>query len=351
VRWSPPRRHLPRRRSGAGTESRRRAGIRRRTRPRVDTGTRRSRREGGRRRRRHFGGWSWRTGEGYRDWPSTLRCLTLPTPRWPVNGPASSSGADGPTGGCPSPSWSTPHRSAADVRIAIVGSGVSGLVAAWLLHRAHDVTVFEARGRIGGHVHTVEVPDRHGTVHAVDTGFIVYNEHNYPLFTKLLDRLGVASQPSEMSFSVRCDRTGLEYNGSTYPQLFAQRKNLPAAFPPDALGHRPLQPAGVTRSPGGVRVRDPGRLPRARTLLTTARRTLSRPDGLCALVHPAQQRARNARGVLRTVLQPARDADRRRSAAVEGGAGRLGELCRRARGSLPRPHPYRHARASSVQGA
>jgi uncharacterized protein len=112
------------------------------------------------------------------------------------------------------------------VRIAIVGSGVSGLVAAWLLHRAHDVTVFEARGRIGGHVHTVEVPDHLGAVHAVDTGFIVYNEHNYPLFTKLLDRLGVASQPSEMSFSVRCDRTGLEYNGSTYPQLFSQRKNL-----------------------------------------------------------------------------------------------------------------------------
>ena len=112
------------------------------------------------------------------------------------------------------------------MRIAIVGSGVSGLVAAWLLHRAHDVTVFEADSRIGGHVHTVEVPDRHGAMHAVDTGFIVYNEHNYPLFTKLLDRLGVASQPSEMSFSVRCDRTGLEYNGSTYPQLFAQRTNL-----------------------------------------------------------------------------------------------------------------------------
>ncbi len=112
------------------------------------------------------------------------------------------------------------------MRIAIVGSGVSGLVAAWLLHRVHDVTVFEARGRIGGHVHTVEVPDRLGTVHAVDTGFIVYNEHNYPLFTRLLDQLGVASQPSEMSFSVRCDRTGLEYNGSTYPQLFAQRRNL-----------------------------------------------------------------------------------------------------------------------------
>lgn len=100
------------------------------------------------------------------------------------------------------------------------------MVAAWLLHREHEITVFEASNRVGGHVHTVEVSDRDGTVHAVDTGFIVYNERNYPLFTKLLEQLGVPSQSSEMSFSVRCDRTGLEYNGSTYRQLFAQRRNL-----------------------------------------------------------------------------------------------------------------------------
>ena len=112
------------------------------------------------------------------------------------------------------------------MRIAIVGSGVAGLVAASLLHRVHEITVLEANARIGGHVHTVDVPDLAGTIHSVDTGFIVFNERNYPLFTKLLQRLGVPSQPSEMSFSVRCDRTGLEYNGSTTAQLFAQRRNL-----------------------------------------------------------------------------------------------------------------------------
>ena len=103
---------------------------------------------------------------------------------------------------------------------------MSGLVAAHVLHPHHDVVVFEARDRIGGHTHTVTVPDADGRSHAVDTGFIVYNERNYPLFTELLRRLGVATQPSRMSFSVRCDRTGLEYNGSTIRQLFAQPSNL-----------------------------------------------------------------------------------------------------------------------------
>lgn len=112
------------------------------------------------------------------------------------------------------------------MRIAVVGSGVSGLVAAHLLRTRHDVTVFEAGDRIGGHVHTVPVPDADGQVHPVDTGFIVFNETNYPLFTRLLDRLGVRSRPSDMSFSVRCDRSGVEYNGSTVPQLFARRRNL-----------------------------------------------------------------------------------------------------------------------------
>ncbi|MEX0837055.1 MAG: FAD-dependent oxidoreductase [Gemmatimonadota bacterium] len=112
------------------------------------------------------------------------------------------------------------------MRIAVIGSGVSGLVAAYLLDDRHDVVVFEARNRIGGHTHTVVVPDVDGRQHAVDTGFIVFNETNYPLFCRLLERLGVASQPSDMSFSVRCDESGLEYNGSTLRQLFVQRSNL-----------------------------------------------------------------------------------------------------------------------------
>ena len=101
------------------------------------------------------------------------------------------------------------------MRIAIIGSGVSGLVAAYLLHERHDITVFEARDRIGGHVNTVDVEEEDGSVRAVDTGFIVYNEHNYPLFTKLLRQLEVATQPSDMSFGVRSDRNGIEYSSAT----------------------------------------------------------------------------------------------------------------------------------------
>jgi predicted NAD/FAD-binding protein len=110
-------------------------------------------------------------------------------------------------------------------RIAIIGSGISGLTAAHLLHRDHDITVFEANDYIGGHTNTLDV-DLDGESHAVDTGFIVYNEKNYPNFVRLLDRLGVATQPSSMSFSVRCDRTGVEYNGTSLNGLFAQRRNL-----------------------------------------------------------------------------------------------------------------------------
>jgi len=111
------------------------------------------------------------------------------------------------------------------MRIAIVGSGVSGLVAARMLHPDHEVSVFEADSRIGGHVHTWDVESSAGTL-AIDSGFIVYNERNYPNFTRLLADLGVATQPSTMSFSVRQDQDGIEYNGSTLRQLFVQKRNL-----------------------------------------------------------------------------------------------------------------------------
>ncbi|MGE3175804.1 MAG: NAD(P)/FAD-dependent oxidoreductase, partial [Planctomycetota bacterium] len=110
-------------------------------------------------------------------------------------------------------------------RIAVIGSGISGLVAARLLSTRHDVTVYEAEPRIGGHTHTVDV-DVDGHRRAIDTGFIVFNDRNYPAFSAMLERLGVASRPTTMSFSVRCERTGLEYNGGTPNQLFAQRRNL-----------------------------------------------------------------------------------------------------------------------------
>ncbi|MCA8941134.1 MAG: FAD-dependent oxidoreductase, partial [Planctomycetes bacterium] len=109
-------------------------------------------------------------------------------------------------------------------RIAIVGAGISGLVAARRLAKEHDVTIFEAARYIGGHTNTVDVVHAAG-VSAVDTGFIVFNDRTYPNFVRLLEELGVASQPSDMGFSVRCDRTRLEYNGANLNTIFAQRRN------------------------------------------------------------------------------------------------------------------------------
>lgn len=110
-------------------------------------------------------------------------------------------------------------------RIAIIGSGISGLSAAWFLRNRHDITVFEAADRIGGHTATVDVRLQ-GKSYAVDTGFIVYNDWTYPNFIRLMDTIGVASRPTQMSFSVHCDRTGMEYCGSNLNGLFAQRSNI-----------------------------------------------------------------------------------------------------------------------------
>ncbi|MGH8077284.1 MAG: NAD(P)/FAD-dependent oxidoreductase [Lysobacter sp.] len=111
------------------------------------------------------------------------------------------------------------------MKIAIVGSGVAGNVAAYRLHREHDITVFEADERPGGHTHT-HVIEIGGREYHVDTGFIVFNDWTYPSFIELLAELGVQSQPSPMSFSVRCEQSGLEYNGTSLNSLFAQRRNL-----------------------------------------------------------------------------------------------------------------------------
>ena len=111
------------------------------------------------------------------------------------------------------------------MRVAIVGTGVSGMLCARLLHPEHEITVFEAGDYIGGHTNTIDV-DLAGRRWAVDTGFIVYNDWTYPNFIRMLERLGVATQTSDMSFSVRCKRTGLEYNGTSVNTLFAQRSNF-----------------------------------------------------------------------------------------------------------------------------
>ncbi|AEY02230.1 amine oxidase [Oceanimonas sp. GK1] len=109
--------------------------------------------------------------------------------------------------------------------IAVIGSGIAGLTSTWLLSRQHQVTLFEANDYLGGHTATVDVT-LNGRSHAVDTGFIVFNDRTYPRFQKLLAKIGVEARPTEMSFSVQQAATGLEYNGHTLGTLFAQRKNL-----------------------------------------------------------------------------------------------------------------------------
>jgi uncharacterized protein len=111
------------------------------------------------------------------------------------------------------------------MRIAIVGAGIAGLTCAHLLHPDHDITVFEAAERPGGHTRTIEV-ETGRALHRVDTGFVVFNDRNYPGFQRLLERLGVATQPSTMSFSVSDGRGDFEYNGASPNGLFARRSSL-----------------------------------------------------------------------------------------------------------------------------
>lgn len=110
------------------------------------------------------------------------------------------------------------------MKIAIIGSGISGLTCGYYLSRDHDITLFEANDYIGGHTATVDV-ELEGSRYSVDTGFIVYNDRTYPNFIALMNEIGVEGRPSQMSFSVRNDSNGLEYNGHTLTTLFAQKRN------------------------------------------------------------------------------------------------------------------------------
>ncbi len=111
------------------------------------------------------------------------------------------------------------------MKIAIIGTGIAGNVAAYHLNKKHDISVFESNDYVGGHTHTHDI-ELQGKQYSVDTGFIVFNHKTYPNFVKLLNQLGVSEQLSTMSFGVKCQKTGLEYMGSTINSLFAQRRNL-----------------------------------------------------------------------------------------------------------------------------
>ena len=109
--------------------------------------------------------------------------------------------------------------------IAVIGSGISGLTAAYLLSKKHQVTVFEKSDRIGGHTATVDV-EKNGKRYAIDTGFIVFNDKTYPNYLALLNEIGIGKQATEMSFSVHNCQSGMEYNGHNLDTLFAQRRNI-----------------------------------------------------------------------------------------------------------------------------
>jgi glycine/D-amino acid oxidase-like deaminating enzyme len=194
------------------------------------------------------------------------------------------------------------------MKIAIIGSGIAGNVAAYHLHREHDITMFEAAGHIGGHSHTDEI-EHEGQQLAVDTGFIVFNHRTYPLFKALLEELGVASQASEMSFSVQCEVTGVEYNGTTLNSLFAQR-----------------------------------RLPHCAALLAPVHRAVRRADGRCDLEREPGDAATVSRELPGAVLSQPRDAVGQRSAAVAHDPGRLGTLRGETHRAIPRPDQIEHAR-------
>jgi predicted NAD/FAD-binding protein len=130
-----------------------------------------------------------------------------------------------PTQGFPG-ATRTADRPAPALDIAVIGSGISGLGAAWLLSQHHRVSVFEALPRAGGHSNTVESRDGNGASLPVDTGFIVFNEATYPNLCALFDHLGVRTHPTEMSFAVSLDDGALEYAGTDFNGLFAQRGNL-----------------------------------------------------------------------------------------------------------------------------
>ncbi len=231
------------------------------------------------------------------------------------------------------------------MRIAIVGAGVSGLVAAHLLHREHEIVVYEAGSYAGGHTNTIRVDTEHET-HHVDTGFIVMNDRNYPNFTRLLDRLGVARQPTHMSFSVKGEDEDFEYCG-TPRGLFCQPRNLrERALPADDRGPAALQPRAAPAARTGRARSETARSRWATSSTATASRglfveRLIVPQASAVWSADPRQMQQLPGALPGRVLRQPRHAGLPRPAAVVDHRGRLGALRRCAHGAVSRAHPPR----------
>ncbi len=161
-------------------------------------------------------------------------------------------------------------------RIAVVGSGVAGLTAAYVLQRDADVTLYEADERLGGHADTHDVPAADGRLLGIDTGFIVHNERTYPLLRRLFGELGVATQESDMSMSISCGGCGLEYaggRGAVRPAALGAHRHEPA-LPADAARGGALSPRGPRAAGASGRRADGARVPGRRRFSAVLRRAL-----------------------------------------------------------------------------
>ncbi len=215
------------------------------------------------------------------------------------------------------------------MKIAVVGAGVSGLVVAHLLHPAHEVTVFEAAGYAGGHTNTIRV-DTADETHEVDTGFIVFNDRNYPNFERLLRRLGVAWQPSTMSFSVSDGIGDFEYGSGSPNALFAKRAHLVTPWfhrmvADLARFNRAARELLDDRAPDALAARVAG----AASVLTCVHRAADRAAGLGGVVGGRRGRCGASRLVSwpssSTITGCCRSAAGRRWRTIRGGSARYVE--------------------------